>query len=94
VLFGRRMGFAMLVLVAQLLLIGMTIAWLIHMILIAKYGAVYFVEENPLILYVEIGASIVIVLFAIVVFVIQCKRLGETRQGERRFAREGQRNDQ
>lgn len=82
--FGRRLGFAVLVLATQLLLIGMTIAWLIYMILIAKYGAVYFVEENSVILYAEIAATPFIVIFAIVVFTIQCIRLGERRQYDNR----------
>lgn len=83
-LFGRRLGFAVLVLAAQLLLIGTAIAWLIHMVLIAQYGAVYFVEENPLILYVEVSASALILIFAIVVFFIQCIRLGERRRYDNR----------
>lgn len=60
----------------------MATAWVIHMVLIAKSGHVYFVEENPVVLYGEIAATAVITLFAIVVFVIQYKRLRERRKGD------------
>ena len=81
-LFGRRVKFAIVVLASQLLLIAMAIAWVIHMVLIAKSGHVYFIEENPVVLYGEIAATVVITLFAIVVFVIQYKRLRERRKGD------------
>lgn len=81
-LFGRRVRFAIVVLASQLLLIAMATAWIIHMVLIAKNGHVYFVEENPVVLYGEIAATVVITLFAIVVFVIQYKRLRERRKGD------------
>ena len=80
--FGRRVTFATFVLVSQLLLIAMAIGWTIHMALIAKTGEIYFVEENPIILYGEIAATVLITLFAIIVFVLQCKRLGERRRGD------------
>ena len=83
-LFGRRVTFAILVLSAQLLLIALAIAWCVHMVLIAKYGRIYFVEENPAILYGEIAATALIILFAIVVFALQCKRLGERRRDDDR----------
>jgi len=82
VFFGRRVTFAIVVLVSQLLLIAMAIGWTIHMALIAKTGEIYFVEENPIILYGEIAATVLITLFAIIVFVLQCKRLGERRRGD------------
>ena len=83
-LFGRRVAFAIVVLAAQLLLIALAIAWCVHMVLIAKYGQIYFIEENPAILYGEIGATVAIILFAITVFALQCKRLGERRRGDDR----------
>ena len=43
----RRLKFTSVVLVNQMLLIALAIAWLIHMIVIAFYGAVHFVEMNP-----------------------------------------------
>lgn len=79
-LFGRRVRFAMLVLAAQLLLIAMAIAWTVHMVLIARYGEIYFVETNPIVLYGEIVATVLITLFAVIVFALQCKRLGERRR--------------
>lgn len=81
-LFGRRVKFAIVVLASQLLLIAMAIAWVIQMVLIAKSGHVYFIEENPVVLYGEIAATVLITLFAIVVFVIQYKRLRERRKGD------------
>ena len=69
----------MAVLVAQLLLIATAIAWCVHMVLIAKYGELRFVEANPIILYGEIVATALITLFATTVFILQWKRLGEKR---------------
>lgn len=82
--FGRRVRFALVVLTAQLLLVAMAIAWCVHMVLIARHGEVYFVEANPFILYGEIVATVLITLFAVVVFVIQYRRLGERRGSDRR----------
>jgi hypothetical protein len=79
VLFGRRVAFAIVVLAAQLLLIALAIAWCVHMVLIAKYGQIFFVEANPVVLHGEIAATVVIILFGLAVFVLQCKRLGERR---------------
>lgn len=76
---GRRLRFAIAVLAAQLLLIATAIAWCVHMVLIAKYGELRFVEANPKILYGEIVATALITLFAIIVFALQWKRLGEKR---------------
>jgi hypothetical protein len=72
------------VLVSQLLLIAMAIAWVVHMALIAKNGAVYFVEKNPMILWVEISVTALITLFATAVFAIEIYRLGERRKGDER----------
>lgn len=70
----------MAVLAAQLLLIATAIAWCVHMILIAKHGELHFVEANPIILYGEIVATALIILFAATVFILQWKRLGEKRR--------------
>jgi hypothetical protein len=70
--------------VSQLLLIAMAVAWVIHMVLIAQHGKVYFIENNPIILYVEIIATIVITVFAIIVFILQYNRLGERRSDDDR----------
>ncbi len=81
-IFGRRVTFTLLVLVSQLLLIAVAIAWCIQMVLIAKYGEIYFTETNSVVLYGEIAATVLITLFAVTVFVFQCKRLGERRRGD------------
>ena len=65
-----------------MLLIAVAIAWLVHTVLIAKNGAVYFVETNPRVLYGEIAATLLITLFAVTVLALQYKRLGEQRRGD------------
>jgi hypothetical protein len=66
-----------------MLLIALAIAWLVHMIVIAIYGSVYFIERDSLVLWLEIIASIVITLFAVFVLTIQIRRLGERRRDDR-----------
>ena len=78
-LYGRRVRFAIAVLAAQLLLIATAIAWCLHMVIIARYGEIHFVEANRVILYGEIVATVLITLFAIIVFALQWKKLGEKR---------------
>ena len=82
--FGRRIKFAILVMVSQLLLIALAIAWVVHMVLIAKNGAIYFIEENPWILWAEIGLTVLITLFATSIFAIELYRLGERRSSDDR----------
>jgi uncharacterized BrkB/YihY/UPF0761 family membrane protein len=84
VLFSRRLKFTILVLISQLLLVGLAIAWVVHMALIAKNGAIYFVESNPIVLWAEIGVTALITLFATAVFAIEIYRLGERRRGDER----------
>ena len=79
---GRRVRFAIAVLAAQLLLIATAIAWCLHLVIIAKYGEIRFMEANPVILYGEIAATVLIILFAIIVFALQWKRLGEKRRAD------------
>ena len=71
---------AIAVLAAQLLLIATAIAWCVHMVLIAKYGEIRFLEANPVILYGEIAVTALIAIFAATVFILQWKRLGEKRR--------------
>ena len=78
----RRLRFAIVILVSQLLLIAMAIAWVVHMVIIAVNGSAHCVETNPIILSVEIAATVLITLFAIGVFAIQLSRLGERRRNE------------
>ena len=79
----RRLRSALAVLSAQMLLIALAIAWLIQMILIAHNGAVYIIEANSVILWVEISAVLLITVFAIYVLVRQIQRLGERRREDR-----------
>lgn len=83
-LFGRRLRFGIVVLAAQLLLIAMSIAWCVQLTLIAVQGAVCFTEANTGILYGEIAATVLIVAFAILVFVMQYRRLAEKRDSDDR----------
>ena len=80
----RRLRFAVLVLITQMLLIALAISWLIHMITIAVSGSVYFVENNTFILWGEISISVIITLFAICILIMQIRKLGERRETDRR----------
>lgn len=80
--FSRRARFAAAVLAAQLLLIATAISWCIHMALIIKHGEVCFVEPNRGILYAELTATALIILFAATVFTLQWKRLRERRRSD------------
>jgi uncharacterized BrkB/YihY/UPF0761 family membrane protein len=80
----RRLKFSMLILVSQILLIALAISWLIHMVTIAVAGSVYFIENNPIILWSEITISLLITLFAVYIAVIQIRKLGERRPDDRR----------
>ena len=78
----RRLNFTLIVVVSQMLLVALAIAWLVHMVIIAAYGAVYFIEREPLILWAEIGVTTIITLFATAVLAIEIYRLGERRRGD------------
>ena len=80
----RRLRFAILILVSQILLIALAISWLIHMIIIAAEGSILFVENNPLILWGEITVSVLITGFATFVLIVQIGKLGERRENDRR----------
>jgi membrane protein implicated in regulation of membrane protease activity len=81
-LFGRRVRFALFILASQILLITLAITWIVQMMVIAINGSVIFVELNKAILLSEIILSILICLFAIVVFTIQVRRLRERRRND------------
>lgn len=74
----------MLVLAAQLLLIAMAVAWCVQLTLIAVRGEICFTETNAVILYGEIAATALIGIFAIIVFVMQYRRLTEKRANDGR----------
>jgi membrane protein implicated in regulation of membrane protease activity len=80
----RRLRFSTLILITQMLLIALAITWLLHVVTIAVHGSVYFVENNPFILWAEITASLLITIFAIFILVLQIQRLGERRRTDRR----------
>jgi ABC-type nickel/cobalt efflux system permease component RcnA len=80
----RRLRFSTLIVITQMLLIALAVTWLLHMVTIAIYGSVYFVENNPFILWAEITASLLITIFAIFVLALQIRRLGERRRSDRR----------
>jgi len=84
----RRLRFATLSMLNQILLIALAIAWIVHITIIAVYDAVYFEENNPAILWAEISTLAVILIFSIYIFILQIKRFGERREdtGERRRA--------
>jgi hypothetical protein len=69
-----------------MLLVALAIAWLIHMFLIALNGSIYFIENNPYILWAEISAALLITIFAISVLIMQLKRLSERRRSDDRRA--------
>ncbi len=81
---SRRLKFGLAIVISEILLISLAIAWLVHMLLIAVNGSIYFAEGNPFILWGEIAVTLLITLFAIGVFAIQIDRLGERRRGEDR----------
>ena len=68
-----------MVLISQLLLVALGVAWAVHMALIAAHGSVYFVESNGFVLFLEIVLTVSICVFGGVVFVMQLRRLGERR---------------
>jgi len=83
-LFGRRVRFALIILVSQILLIALAVVMLIQMILISLNGVIQFAENNKTILIIEIILTALITFFGIFVFLIQLRRLGENRSSDRR----------
>jgi membrane protein YdbS with pleckstrin-like domain len=80
---NRRLKTTMYIVISQALLIALAISWLIHMGIIAANGSVYFVENNPFILWAEISVSLLIAVFAIFIITTQIHRLGERRRTDR-----------
>ena len=76
----RRLRFATLSMINQILLIALAIAWIVHIALIGKYGTVYFEEDNLVVLWAEIVTLIVILSFSIYIFILQVRRFGERRR--------------
>lgn len=80
----RRLRFAIVIIISQILLIALALSWFVHMLLIEINGAVYFVEKEPIILWIEIIFTLIIFIFSGFVLVMQIKRLGERREIDRR----------
>jgi membrane protein YdbS with pleckstrin-like domain len=80
----RRLRSTALVLVSQMLLVALAFAWLLQMIIIARDGSAYFIENNKYILYGEIAVSLIIIIFGVFVIITQISRLGERRAEDRR----------
>jgi protein-S-isoprenylcysteine O-methyltransferase Ste14 len=76
----RRLQFATLNILNQILLIALAIAWIVHICIIAVYGAVMFEENNSLVLWSEIVTLAVILIFSICIFIVQIQRFGEKRE--------------
>jgi hypothetical protein len=89
-IFGRRVTFALVVIISQLLLIATSATLLIELVVIFRNGSVNFIENNAAILAGEVTAAALISLFALVVLVLQWKRLGERRKGDRPERRHAQ----
>ena len=81
-LYGRRVKSTVAVLAAELLLFGSSLALCIQLLFIARYGEVLFKELNHYILYGEIIGTLLIGIFAAIVFIKQWKRMGERRRGD------------
>jgi membrane protein implicated in regulation of membrane protease activity len=80
----RRLRFGLVILISQMLLTALAFSWLVQMVTIAVSGSAYFVENNTFILWSEIIISVLITLFALLVIVMQIRRLNERRANERR----------
>jgi membrane protein YdbS with pleckstrin-like domain len=79
----RRLRSTTIVLISQMLLVALAFAWMLQMIIIAREGSAYFIENNNWILYGEIAVICLIILFAVYVLIIQIRRLGERRETDR-----------
>jgi uncharacterized membrane protein YbhN (UPF0104 family) len=78
----RRLKSTAFVIISQALLIALAISWIIHMSIVALYGSVYFIENNPFVLWAEIIGSVLITIFAIFILISQIQRLGERRRSD------------
>jgi membrane protein YdbS with pleckstrin-like domain len=79
----RRLKSTTFILVSQILLIALAFAWLLQMAIIAKEGSAYFIENNNMILYGEISAAFLIIVFGLYILITQMNRLGERRASDR-----------
>ena len=85
--FDRRVKFTIVILASQLLLIALALTWFIQLFVIARYGSVRFIENNPVILITELIVAGLICIFSTVVFALQILKLGEKRRTDDREPR-------
>ena len=86
--YGRRIRFILIVLASQFLLLALALGWGIYLFQIARHGGVYSVETNSWLLYVEIFATVLIVIFAVIVIILEFGRMNARRQGDTEKKRE------
>jgi len=80
----RRIRFSLAVIISQALLIALAVAWGIYLLVISQNGgSVISTETNKVILYGEIIATGLIIVFSIVVIFMELNRLFAKRRGDR-----------
>jgi hypothetical protein len=80
----RRIRFALVVLIRQVLLIALASGWLVHMGIIAAKGGVSCIENNATVLWREIIVVVLLIEFGIDIFCLQGHRLNERRCDDRK----------
>lgn len=82
--YKRRLRFSIVIIVSQMLLIALSVAWGIYLTLISlNGGSIVSSETNRFILYGEIIATGLIVVFAVTVVFIELKRMLARRSSDR-----------
>jgi ABC-type nickel/cobalt efflux system permease component RcnA len=81
----RRIRFSLTVIISQGLLIALAVAWGIYLVVISQNGgSIISTESNKAILYAEIVATGLIVLFSVVVIFMELNRLFARRRDDNR----------
>jgi hypothetical protein len=84
--YKRRVRFSLVIILSQMLLIALSLAWGIYLIVISQNGGtIISTETNKLILYGEIITTGLITIFAMIVIIMELKRLSAKRCGDRSF---------
>jgi hypothetical protein len=82
--YKRRVRFSLVIIVSQMLLIALSVAWGIYLTVISQNGGtIISTETNKLILYSEIISTGLIVIFAVVVISLELKRMLTKRRDDR-----------
>lgn len=80
----RRIRFSLAVIISQTLLIALAVAWGIYLVVISQNGgSIISTETNKVILYGEIIATGLIIVFSIVVIFMEVNRLFARRHDDR-----------